>query len=131
MGRSSRRRSNSRGQSRRNTSYRGKSHAEARAEHLTWFFLVLIFAILQLLNQNNIGIQHWLVPLSGAIVLIGSGVYQYSRRWRVSPITWLAGAVLFFLTLLNLNFMPERSFLGESLVIFAGVILIGLLTGET
>jgi hypothetical protein len=131
MGRSSRRRTNSRGRSARNTTYRGKSHAEARAEHLTWFFLVLIFAVLQLFNQNNIAIQPWLVPLSGAIVLIGSGVYQYSRHWRVSPVTWLAGGLLFFLTLININFLQERSFLGESLIIFAGVILIGLLTGET
>lgn len=113
------------------TSYRGKSGAEARAERLTWFFLVLIFAVLQLLNQSNIGIQNWLIPLSGAIVLIGSGLYQYSNHWRVSPITWLAGALLFFLAMLNLYFIPGRSFLGESLIVFAAVILIGLLTGET
>lgn len=113
------------------TSYRGKSGAEARAERLTWFFLVLIFAVLQILNQSNIGIQNWLIPLSGAIVLLGSGMYQYSNHWRVSPVTWLAGALLLFLTILNLYSVPERSFLGESLIIFAGVILIGLLTGET
>lgn len=111
--------------------YRGKSAAEARAERLTWFFLVLIFAILQILSQNNIGIQNWLIPMSGAIVLIGSGLYQYTRRWRVSPVTWLAGAVLFFLAVLNLYSLSQRSFLGESLIIFAAVILIGLLTGET
>ena len=111
--------------------YRGKSTAEARAERLTWFFLVLIFAILQLLNQNNIGIQNWLVPMSGAIVLIGSGLYQYSHHWRVSPVTWLGGALLFFLALLNIYFIPGRNFLCESLIVFAAVILIGLFTGET
>lgn len=110
---------------------RGKSEAEARAERLTWFFLVLIFAVLQLLSQNNINIQNWLVPLSGAVVLLGSGLYQYANRWRVSPTTWLAGALLTFLAILNLYLNPARSFLGESLAIFAAVILIGLLTGET
>lgn len=113
------------------TSPGGKSEAEARAERLTWFFLVLIFAALQLLDQNNINIQNWLIPLSGAIVLLGSGLYQYANRWRVSPTTWLAGALLFFLAVLNLYLNPDRSFLGESLVVFAAVILIGLLTGET
>ncbi len=110
---------------------RGKSEAEARAERLTWFFLVLIFAALQLLSQNNINIQNWLVPLSGAVVLLGSGLYQYANRWRVSPTTWLAGALLTFLAILNLYLDPARSFLGESLAVFAAVILIGLLTGET
>lgn len=113
------------------TTYRGKSEREARAERLTWFFLVLIFAVLQLLNQSNIGVQNWLIPMSGAIVLIGSGLYQYRNHWRVSPVTWLAGALLFFLAMLNLYSVPERSFLGESLIVFAAVILIGLLTGET
>lgn len=125
------RRRNSNARYNNTTTYRGKSSAEARAERLTWFFLVLIFAILQILNQSDIGVQNWLIPMSGAIVLLGSGVYQYSRRWRVSPVTWLGGALLFFLALLNLYSIPGRSFLGESLIIFAVVILVGLLTGET
>src|SRR5512145_564502 len=93
-----RRNSGSRSNSTRSTTtYRGKSEAEARAERLTWFFLVLIFAILQIFTQNGIIIQYWLIPLSGSIVLLGSGLYQYTRRWRVSPFTWLAGALLLFL----------------------------------
>ncbi|HEX2906271.1 MAG TPA: hypothetical protein VHO69_05380 [Phototrophicaceae bacterium] len=127
-----RRNSSSRSNSTRSTTaYRGKSEAEARAERLTWFFLVLIFAILQIFTQNGIIIQYWLIPLSGSIVLLGSGLYQYTRRWRVSPFTWLAGALLLFLCILNIYFSPGRSCLGESLVIFAIIILLGLLTGET
>jgi hypothetical protein len=109
----------------------GKSDAEARAERLTWFFLVLIFALLQLLTQYGFTIQNWIVPLGGGIILISSGLYQYLRRWRVSPVTWLAGALLIVLAFISIFGYSQRSFLGESLVIFAAVILIGLLTGET
>jgi hypothetical protein len=113
------------------TTYRGKSKAEARAERLTWFFLVLIFARLQIHGQSRAGIPNWLIPMAGGIVLIGSGLYQNANHWRVSPVTWIAGALLISMGVLNLYFLPERSFLGESLIIFAAVILIGLLTGET
>jgi hypothetical protein len=110
---------------------RGKSNAEARVERITWFLLVGIFAVLSLLQDSAVDIPNWFVPLSGCIVLIGSGVVQYLRRWHVSPVTWLAGALLGGLAYVNLRVNPDRSFLGLSLIVFAGVILIGLLTGET
>jgi uncharacterized membrane protein YhaH (DUF805 family) len=114
------------------TSYRGrKSLAEERTERLTWFLLVLIFAIMNVLLEGGVNLPNWFVPLSGGVVLIGSGIYQYARRWRVSPTTWLAGALLAGLAIVNLEFSPNRSFLGISLIVFAGVILIGLVTGET
>lgn len=112
-------------------SYRGKSRDEERIERLTWFFLVIIFAALQILPEGGLNLPKWVIPFSGAVVLLGSGFVQYSRRWRVSPITWLAGGLLAVLTFINLYVSPERNFLGISLVVFAGVILMGLLTGET
>lgn len=111
--------------------YARKSAAEARVERITWFLLVLIFALIHVLEEGGVTLPNWFVPLSGAVVLIGSGLYQYSRRWRVSPVTWLAGAILGMLAFINLYFSPTRSFLGISLIVFAGVILVGLVTGET
>lgn len=109
----------------------GKSAREARIERFTWFFLVLIFAVVQLLSENTINLPGWFVPMAGAIVLLGSGVYQYSRRYRVSPVTWLGGGLLLIFAMLNLYTSVNRPFIGESLLVFAGVILVGLLTGET
>lgn len=108
-----------------------KSDAEARSERITWFLLVLIFALINVLEEGGVSLPNWFVPLSGGVVLLGSGLYQYGRRWRVSPTTWLAGAILAMLAFINLYFSPTRSFLGISLIVFAGVILIGLVTGET
>jgi hypothetical protein len=106
---------------------RGKGEAEARVERLTWFFLVVIFAVAQLIET----FPPVAVPLAGAGILIGSGMYQYSRRWRVSPVTWLAGALMAGLAYVNLQVNPTRDFTGLALLVFAGVILFGLLTGET
>ncbi|MEO8608977.1 MAG: hypothetical protein ABI690_13900 [Chloroflexota bacterium] len=114
-------------QSTRENGPRGKSEAEARIERLTWFFLVVIFAAAQILES----IPPVVVPLAGAGILLGSGIYQYSRRWRVSPVTWLAGALMAGLAYVNLQVNPTRDFTGLALLVFAGVILFGLLTGET
>lgn len=132
MSRKRSRKDNRRQQSSRNDDRydRRKSYAESRIERMTWFLLVLVFAVLNLLNLENIGLN-WIVPLAGAVILIGSGMLQYLRGWMVSPVTWLGGAALAGLTLFNLYLDPTRDFLGAALIIFAGVILVGLLTGET
>lgn len=116
----------------RSRSYgRSKSYAEERIERLTWFFLVLVIAGVQILQQGGMSLPNWSIPFVGCVVLIGSAIYQNSRRWRVAPTTWLAGALLAGLTLINLYVSPGSSFLGISLIVFAAVILMGLLTGET
>jgi hypothetical protein len=107
----------------------GKSRAEARVERVTWFMLVLVFALLQLFEDTNI--PNGFVPLSGAVILLGSGLYQYTHRWRVSPVTWIAGTLMLFLSLLNFALDVNRDFTGWALIIFAAVILFGLITGET
>ena len=109
---------------------RGKSYAEARIERITWALLVAVFALLQFI-PDSMSIPNWLVPLSGAVILLGSGLFQYTRRWRVSPITWVAGMLLVFFTYYNFQVNPEANFLGPSLIVFAGVIVVGVITGET
>jgi hypothetical protein len=108
---------------------RGKSDAEARVERITWALLVLVFAILEIIPSAAI-LPNWFIPLAGAVVLLGSGFYQYSRGWRVSPITWLAGGLLMFFGVYNMT-RPQLNFLGLSLLVFAGVILAGVFTNET
>lgn len=109
---------------------RGKSERESRIERLTWGGLVLVFALLQFV-PDTASLPNWLVPLSGAIILLGSGLYQYSRGWRVSPVTWIGGVLLAVLTFYNLRMNPTANYLGVSLLIFAAVILFGVISGET
>lgn len=112
-----------------------KTKAEMKVERMTWFMLVLIFALISI-AEDNLGIPeetipNWLVPMSGAVVLLSSGIYQYTRHWRVSPITWIIGAILLMFGLLIMLVEPALNLNGLSLLAFAGVILFGLLTGET
>lgn len=109
---------------------RRKGERELRAERLTWALLVIVFAVIELLPEGT-GAPNWLIPLAGALILLGSGTYQYVRRWHVSPITWIAGVVMLMFTFYTLRIDPNESFLGESLIVFAIVIVFGLITGET
>jgi len=107
-----------------------KSVAEAKVERITWFLLVLIFALLNIFP--NLTFPNWVVPLAGAVILLGSGVYQYTNKWRVSPMTWIAGSLMLFFVLMAFMFgFNDFPFLGPSLLIFALVIGFGILTGET
>ncbi len=103
---------------------------EDRIERITWFLLVLIFAAVYMIPEET-SLPNWLVPLAGALVLLGSGTYQTSRRMRVSPVTWVAGIFMLFMTIFGLAYAPELDFLGFSLAIFAVVIGFGVVTGET
>ena len=114
-----------------NTGYGGrrKSDDEARVERFTWAMLVLAFAVAQVLPDGSL--PNWFIPISGAVILLGSGAYQYSRGWRVSPITWIGGVVELLLGYYVFRINPGVDMLGESLLVFVGVILFGLITGET
>lgn len=112
------------------TSTRRKGERELRAERLTWALLVVVYAVIELLPDGT-GTPNWLVPLAGALILLGSGTYQYVRRWHVSPITWIAGVIMLMFTFYTLRVDPNEGFLGESLLVFAIVIVFGLITGET
>lgn len=111
---------------------RRKSDDEARVERITWFLMVGVFAIIYFIDpETQESIPNWIVPVSGAAILLGSGIYQYTRRWRVSPVTWVAGTVMLLLAAINLSVNPDQNFYGITLLVFAGVIGVGVLTGET
>lgn len=107
-----------------------KSTREEKAELITWFLLVMVFGILYMLPEDT-NVPNWVVPTAGAIILIGSGLYQMARHWRVSPITWFAGFLMLMFSIYGLYWDPNRDFLGASLVTFALVIGFGVITGET
>jgi hypothetical protein len=109
----------------------GKSGAEARIERLTWGLLVLIFAVLYVSDTIAAAMPNWLVPLAGAVILLGSGVYQNARRWRVSPVTWIGGMLLLLFAAIAFYINPNREFIVESLIVTMVVILIGTFGGET
>ena len=114
-----------------NSGGRNKSPAEARVERLTWGLLVLIFAVLYVFENIAAVVPNWAVPIAGAVVLLGSGVYQYSRRWRVSPITWIGGVVLLVLAMISIYTSTTRTFIVESLIVTLIVIIVGTFGGET
>ncbi len=106
---------------------RRKSDREARIERTTWLLLVLVFAVLYFLPDSTI--PNWMVPAAGALILIGSGVYQYGERYRVSPITWIAGAVMAVFA--YYSFQSGANMVPFTLFTFAAVIVLGVITGET
>jgi hypothetical protein len=109
-----------------------KSAAEAKVERMTWFLMVLVFAVLYMLEPDQEAeIPNWFVPMSGAVILLSSGFYQFRHRWHVSPITWMAGTFLLMLALVNFRVDETLDFFGITLLIFAAVIGFGVLTGET
>lgn len=108
---------------------RRKSEAEARIERVTWFLLVMIFAVLSIIPEGSV--PNWIVPASGAFILLGAGIYQSVRRWNVSPITWIGGTLMLVLAIINFYVDPNQDFLGFTLLTFAIVIGVGILTGET
>jgi uncharacterized protein YqgC (DUF456 family) len=106
-----------------------KSEAEARIERITWALMVGVFGILYIVPEGTL--PNPFVPFSGAVILIGAAVYQYGHGWRVSPITWMSGTLMLLLALYNLTVDLDANFYGVTLMIFAGVIFIGVITGET
>lgn len=106
-----------------------KTDAEARVERITWFLMVLVFAVIYFLPEGTIPSPF--IPFAGGVILIGSGLYQYAKRWRVSPTTWIGGTILLMGAVANFTVMPNFDMYGVTLLTFAGVIGIGLLTNET
>lgn len=69
-----------------------KTGQEARAERLTWFALCLVFIVLTFDEQQML--PGYVIPFLVATILIVSGIFQYTRKWRVSPVVWGAAGIL-------------------------------------
>lgn len=116
---------------RRRGSGRKKSAAEARIERQTWALLILVVALAALLPDAQFArLPLWFVPVAGAVILLGSAMIQYQRRWRVNPVTWIGGAVMLFFAIYTLAINPALDFLGPAIIVIIVVIGYSLLTGE-
>jgi hypothetical protein len=108
-----------------------KSQAEMKVERITWMLMVGVFAVIYIAEDQAFTIPNPFVPFAGAVILLGAALYQYGQRWHVSPTTWIAGTAMLMLAIYNVTVDGTANFFGVTLLIFAGVIGVGVITGET
>lgn len=109
---------------------RKKSEAEARIERITWFLLVLMFALLNLV-PDDMTIPNATIPFAGGTILLISGLYQYSHKWRVSFITWIIATLMLVMGAYNVASRPDLNLTFVAIILVAIVIAAGVFTGET
>jgi hypothetical protein len=109
---------------------RGKSRAEARVERLTWALLVLVFVLPQFLPAETT-LPFFVVPLLCALVMVGSGFFQFSRGWHVSPFLWIGGVLMAVMTGYSLFMNSNINLNGFALLLTFIVILMGVILDET
>ena len=107
-----------------------KSAGELRIERTTWFLLVAIFVFANLVPEDT-AIPNAVTPFAGGMVLIISGIYQYSRKWRVNFTTWIAGTLMLVMAGYNVTTRPDLDLSFIVLILVAIVIAMGILTNET
>jgi hypothetical protein len=92
------------------------------------YALILALLLITLLVPN-IGAD--VVTLIAGAILMGSAIYQTSRRWRVNPLTWAGGIVLLFMGYVRWQ-TPEAipGGIAFPLLIIIGVVVGGVLTGD-
>ncbi|MCU0511152.1 MAG: hypothetical protein MUE40_01135 [Anaerolineae bacterium] len=109
-----------------------KTGKEARAERITWFALILIFIPLNFGDWLST-IPAYLFPFAVAVVLLFSGIYQWRKDWRVSPIVWIVAALMLVVGGVEIYypaFMPFDPVLA-ALIAAVGIILFGVLSNES
>lgn len=107
-----------------------KTGKEAKAERITWFAMVSVFLFLSF--DSTASLAGYAVCLILGAILIISGFYQYSQKWRVSPMTWMGGALLLLIGTLGFSYgylIPvDLTLVGLLLTI--AIILGGVVTNE-
>lgn len=116
-----------RGYSRYRYSRKSRRREERAVEAITFGLIILLILIALFANLNLSG---GIVSLFGGALLTGSAIYQSQRRWRVNPITWIAGIGMLFVAFLD--FYQGRGSVGllVPILIMAGVLAFSFLTGE-
>lgn len=102
---------------------------ERQIETLTFGLIIVLFVLTFMFEslRNN---PTMVTVIAGAI-LMGSAVYQWQRRFRVNPVTWMGGAFMLIAGLLGFQGgrgVPLGIFL--PILVFGVVILVSLVTGE-
>jgi hypothetical protein len=87
--------------------------------------IIVLFAITLLYP-----IKPEVIALIGGGIFLAAAVFQWQRRWRVNPMTWIGGLVMLIAGIMGLqgSGLPGGVFL--PLGVFALVIVASLLTGE-
>lgn len=107
-----------------------KTRQEARAERITWFLMILVFILYSF--DTGATIPTYVVPIILSIILVGSGLYQYAKKWRVSPVVWIVGVILGIVGAYGVYF--TRPIFDPTLAAFIGtvlVILMGVISNES
>lgn len=107
-----------------------KSKKELRVERITWFALVAIFIVGSIIPDDT-AIPNSVVPFTGGAILIISGVYQYSRKWRVNFTTWIAGTLMLVMGAYSVYSRPDLDMRMVVIILVAIVIAVGVFTNET
>ena len=107
-----------------------KSKKELRVERLTWFALVAVFIIRSVIPDDTT-IPNAVIPFTSGAILIFSGIYQYSRKWRVNFTTWIAGTLMLVMGAYSIYSRPDLDMRMMVIVLVAFVIAVGVFTNET
>src|SRR5258706_2501111 len=111
----------------RRTRYRRERRNEERQiETLCFGLIIVLFAITLLFN-----VSAGMISLLGGAILTAGAVYQFQRRWRVNPMTWIGGVFLLVVGFMGLQ--KGGDIPGGWLVPIGGfalVIVASFLTGE-
>jgi hypothetical protein len=119
---------------RRSSSYGGYSNrrrsrrSSERQVELFSFLAIVVLFLLQLMAGT--AFPTMTILLLGAMVLLGSALYQSSRRWRVNPMTWVGGALMLVFAVLGLQGTPVPLGPLLPLAIFGAVLVASFVTGE-
>ncbi len=108
--------------------YRRERRREERSIEMASFGLVIVIFLISFLTTAISPAM--LAFLSGAI-FVGAAIYQWQRRWRVNPATWIGGAVLLIIGFMGIS--GQGQIIGgwiTPLVILALIILASFVSGE-
>ena len=107
--------------------YRRERRREERTVEMVSFGAIILLFIVTLLYP----IPPATIALIGGGVLVGAAIFQWQRRWRVNPVTWIGGIILLLAAYYGMQgarSLPGGMFLPMG--IFALVILASFLSGE-
>ncbi|GAB1421236.1 hypothetical protein MASR2M15_13880 [Anaerolineales bacterium] len=107
-----------------------KTKAETRTELRTWIMLVLSAGVISLLSRTY-PVPNFILPLTGTVILMGAGIYQWKKGWNVNPVTWITSFVLFLFTLYSIFLQPGINLNTLVLIAYIIVIAMGILTKDT
>src|SRR4051812_19579046 len=74
---------------------RERKREERQVEVVAFGAVIVLFAI-GLLTQ---ALRSDIISVIGGAIFLGAAVYQWQRRWRVNPVTWIGGLIMFIVGL--------------------------------